>query len=531
MTKGRAELTSGRRNILIEWRWWIGPALLSLALALIFADPFIGDWDGLDYTLISIDGRPSSMALGRTLFIFANHGAWRVAHGLFGLQAEHAYLLFKYMIIAQAPLAVIACWALAREVSGSLHTATIAALLVATSPFFVIYSGQVMTEIPSLLLLALALLTYLRGVRRSSVWSMLLGAALLGAGVNVRETVIFYAPWLALAPIACGWKLRRRDITYVALSITVFVVIAFGPFALWFLSDVGGYRAAWYGWRESGRLEAALHPFTVRNALAFLVYFFLAAPLVFIGFPVAAWREWFKAKFSAQFALAFVGLSATLCLLFYYSTTINWRYFLIGLPALAPIVAVYFMRSETRRFGSVHRGFLSAIAGIALIAIVLGLFLKPSRDKFTAQHAAMKEYRARLAVVPPEGVMISGAQSIAVTYWRGIGLGHWDVIGAGSGWPGAALPQTIERYLADGRRVFLDADPRFWPACGWQESETRELASIESRFHFRRLAETIYEILPQSADAVSDKPDLQSLLPENRPADVERCAGQGKMQG
>lgn len=518
-------------SLLSAWRWWIIPAFLALILALVFRDPFIGDWDALDYTLISIKGHPSSMALGRSLFIFTNHAAWRVFHALFGLSTENAYLLFKYMVVAETPLAVIACWTLARDVSSSLYTATICALLIVTSPFFVIYSGQVMTEIPSLLLLALALTVYLRGVRQQRLLLMLAGAFLLGAGVNVRETVAFYAPWLILAPLACGWKLKRREIARVALSLLVFLITALGPFAYWFLSDFEGYVAAWHGWRESMRLEALRHPFTLRSPLAFLIYLFLAAPLVFAALPVAAFKEWRARRFSARLALACVGLFATLLLLLNYSTTINWRYFLTGLPALAPLVAAYFMRSQTIKLKSERRAFLSAVAGVLLISVVLGLVLKPSRDKFTAQHAQMKEYRERLMLVPANAVMISGAQSIAVTYWRSIGTGSWDAVGAGSGWPGAELVFVIEKYLTEGRSVFLDADPRFWPACGWQAAETRDVASIEERFHFRRISDTIYEIRPLADDRARDNPNLKSLLPENRPGDVEKCAAQGKMQG
>ena len=120
------------QNFWAAWRWWLWPALVALALALLFADPFIGDWDALDYTLVSIQGRPSSMALGRSLFIYTNHAAWNVAHALFGLKAENAYLLFKYMVVAQSPLAAAACWALAREVTGSLPASTAAALLIVT---------------------------------------------------------------------------------------------------------------------------------------------------------------------------------------------------------------------------------------------------------------------------------------------------------------------------------------------------------------------------------------------------------------
>jgi hypothetical protein len=517
------------QRLLRDWRWWIIPALLALALALVFIDPFIGDWDALDYTLASVKGRPSSMALGRSLFIYTNHAFWRTGHALFGLSIENAYLLFKYMVVFQSPLAVIACWMLAREVSGSLHTATIAALLVATSPFFIIYSGQVMTEIPSLLLVGVALVVYLRGVRQERLWLMLAGAAILGAGVNVREPVAFYAPWLIVAPFACGWTWGARAVYRAMLSTVIFLVVALGPFAYWFWSDFEGYRAAWYGWRETMQLEAMRHPFSLRNVLAFAVYFFFAAPLVAVALPVAALKEWRERKFSPLLALACVGLCATLTLLLNYSTTINWRYFLTGLPALAPLVAAYFMRAQMIKSQSTRREFTSVIVGIAFIAVVLGIYLKPARDKFTAQHAAGKDYRARLALVPTEALMISGAQSISVTYWRELGFGRWEVIGAGSGWPGPELPATIEKYLNDGRRVVIDADPRFWPPCGWQETETRDLVSLESRFRFRRIADTLYEVRPMTDDAARDDANLKSLLPENRPAEVEKCKGQGKL--
>jgi hypothetical protein len=76
------------------WRWWLPLALIALVLVLYFVDPFIGDWDGMDYTMLSLVGYPSSMALGRSLFIFTNHGLFVIARALFGLEPESAYLLF-----------------------------------------------------------------------------------------------------------------------------------------------------------------------------------------------------------------------------------------------------------------------------------------------------------------------------------------------------------------------------------------------------------------------------------------------------
>src|SRR5258705_11282287 len=103
------------------WQWWLPPAIMGLALVLYFVDPFIGDWDGMDYPMLSLAGYPSSMALGRNLFIFGNHALYQIAHAVFDVQPEHAYLIFKYAVVAQAPLAVVACWFLGRDFSKSIH--------------------------------------------------------------------------------------------------------------------------------------------------------------------------------------------------------------------------------------------------------------------------------------------------------------------------------------------------------------------------------------------------------------------------
>ena len=214
--------------------------------------------------MLSLAGYPSSMALGRNLFIFGNHALYQIAHSLFNVQPEDAYLIFKYAVVAQAPLAVIACWVLARDFSKSVHTATLAALFLVFSPVFVLYSGQVMTDVPSVLLLSVALILHYRGLQKESTWLVLAGAALLGLGVNLRETIGFYAPWLVVAPFVCGWKFRRRHVAIVAFSCLIFFLCAAGWFAFWFITDEH-YRWVWFGWRESMWQETARHPVTLHN--------------------------------------------------------------------------------------------------------------------------------------------------------------------------------------------------------------------------------------------------------------------------
>ena len=137
--------------------------------------------------------------------------------------------------------------------------------------------------------------------------------------------------------------------------------------------------------------------------------------------------------------------------------------------------------------------------------------------------AAAKEYDRELVKVPRDAVMISGAQTVAVKYWRGIGAGEWDVIGPGSGWPGSRLASVIASYLNQGRRVFLDVDPRWWQPCSWHVREIVELTRIDSRFHFRQVALTVFEIRAIEDSSAVDQPHLENLLPENRRDEVKRC--------
>src|SRR5436853_7221780 len=197
-------------------RWCLPPAALSLILTLIFVDPFVGDWDAFEYTLSALRGAPSSMALGRSLFIFYNRALYLIGHALFGLPPHRAYLLFKYVVVAQGALAIIACWVLTRDLTRSRHAATIAALLVAFSPVLMLYSGQVMTDVPALFLTTVALIIHRRALQKRNILLLMIGAALLGAGVNLRETVSFYAPWLIFAPFVCGWPVSRRTLLLVA---------------------------------------------------------------------------------------------------------------------------------------------------------------------------------------------------------------------------------------------------------------------------------------------------------------------------
>ena len=220
-----------------------------------------------------------------------------------------------------------------------------------------------------------------------------------------------------------------------------------------------------------------------------------------------------------------VGLWANVLLIFNYSTVVNWRYFLTGLPVLAPLAGAWLLKWRAERLGNdTRRAFMQIVLTLMLSTVALGVYAQfMSRDFAEMRRLDQRLQRAARACTNGCGHDRRCGQTVAVTYYRGIGMGRWEVIGTGGGWPGPALVPVIERYLQQGRRVFLDADARWWAVCGWSLEETRAISGLESRFRFRRVSETIFEIRPADDASANDQPDLQSLLPENRPLDTKKC--------
>src|SRR5262249_11489352 len=156
------------------------------------------------------------------------------------------------------------------------------------------------------------------------------------------------------------------------------------------------YRDDWYVWLYSSQREAARHPIAFANLKPFFTYFFLSSPLIFLSLPFALWKELRERGLTLLISAALVALLATAMLFLNYSTTINWRYFLTGLPGLAPLAGDYFLRIQTDRFGSERRGFVSAVAGIALIAFFMGVLIRPRSNEYFNRLALAKTYDRQL---------------------------------------------------------------------------------------------------------------------------------------
>jgi hypothetical protein len=149
---------------------------------------------------------------------------------------------------------------------------------------------------------------------------------------------------------------------------------------------------------------------------------------------------------------------------------------------------------------------------ISTLAVTTGYLIHRATWKTIQSHLHTKDYISKLKLLPHDAVVMAGTQTVSVTFWRGLGAGNWQPIAKGSGWPGPDLFNVINTHLENNKRVFLDVDQRFWPTHGWHLEETRMLPELESRFRFRHVADSLYEIRPLSDSTAQDKPNLQRLL-------------------
>jgi 4-amino-4-deoxy-L-arabinose transferase-like glycosyltransferase len=98
-------------------------------------------------------------------------------------------------------------------VSRSLYTATISAVLIVCSPVFVLYGGQVMTDVPSVLILGIALVIHLHGVKEKQTLAHFDRGSLNGSRSESSRD-----DWILCAVVsACAACLRletAKDVNY-----------------------------------------------------------------------------------------------------------------------------------------------------------------------------------------------------------------------------------------------------------------------------------------------------------------------------
>ncbi|MFN7949920.1 MAG: glycosyltransferase family 39 protein [Blastocatellia bacterium] len=458
-----------------EYRCWLPLAGVAWLLAWLARDPFMADWDSFDYAACVVQGTPSPLGLGRALFLACNRVLWLVAHYAFGWSPDQAYLLIKYGVIAQSGLAIVGLYALYRELTAESRAALLAALLVALSPLYVVYSGRGMSEIPGVLWWAWSLWWMMRSLRRNQTVQYLLAAVLFGLSANVREFAVFYLPLVALA----GWIYGQRwKVWMTAFGLACVAAVA-GP-VYWALAWPEYYLPAvrtWYALSAQERLE---HPVTLRNVWLLAGYAFICSPAAFLLTPVSI-RNFRRAKIRAHargrvwVLTSLFGLLSVLALVANHDLALNPRYLLTGLLGLAPLCGWWLAEwsRERTKWRNIALAMLASLTVISLIGAAI--FLHRVQWPHTV---AARDYAAMISTLPEQSVFLVGRRTPLVNYYQRIGAHPgWQTIPFGSGWPDARLGEVVDDYLKAGRPVFVDFDETIWSE-GMRE-HSREAAGLE----------------------------------------------------
>ncbi len=470
---------------------WLPLACLAWGLAWKFQDEFIADWDGFDYSVYTVRHLPSALGLSRGLFLGYNYLLWEAAHRWFGIEHEHVYLVIRYGVMAQAGPAIVAFYAFGKELTADRLAAALGALLLAASPFFIIYSGRSMSEIPAFLLLGWALWWMVRSLRRGSLGGFLLAAALIGASANIREFAVFYLPFIPIAARVHGvrWRIGLPAMGLAALC-------AVGGMLFWAWFDTDNYLFAVKNWYRLSAAERRVHPVTIRNLVFFLDFSFHCSAAVTALTPLAAlWSFWAARDRGTRtlFWLGAFGLLADLVLIANHDLAVNPRYLLTGMTGLAPLCGWCLARLIRR----LRLRALPLLLG--LLALTQGSYHHAALQLYQQQWAsrAARDYVGRVRDLPWNAGFIVGARSPLIHFYAGIGARpYWKAVSSGAGWPDGAIHEAIQALYYAGRIVYVDFDPELWQAGARERNrELDELETIRREYDLQPVRGTLYRVL------------------------------------
>jgi hypothetical protein len=434
-----------------------------------------------------VQHEPTTLGLGRALFLGYNSILWEMAHHWLGLAPEKAYLALRYGVIAQAGAAIIGVYALCKELTASRLAAFFGALIVSLSPYYIIYSGRAMSEIPGLLALAWSLWFMAQSLRTGRTGRFLAAAALVGLSANIREFGVFYLPFI---PIAARIYRGRWKTGLVAVILAV--ACAFAGMIFWRLYD----DLYWTGvikWYRLSAAERKVHPVTIANLRFFADYAFNCSVIIAVITPLALVRLWSERRLRALAALGFVGLVANLALLANHDLAVNPRYLMTGMIGLAAVCGWYLAELIKRR------RLWAAPLLLGLIVLTKGSYNHMAKELYDQQWSARaaRDYVAKIADLPWNSAFIVGSRTPLVNFLAGVkARPYWLTITPGAPWPDDRLGEAIQDFFYAGRNVYVDFDPELWQTGAREKSrEAAGLEMIKRDYRLEHIHDYFYRIL------------------------------------
>ncbi len=481
----RARIASARTrpfDVDLPGRGSIFVASLAAGAFLLYCslrDPFIGQWDSFDYAWRAVRHQFSPLGLGRPVFALINVATWEAAR-LFGLNPDQAWRALQVVPLVLAALGLAFQYRLVSRLAGAARAAL---LLLALSPSYVVYSGYVMSEIPMLFFLMLALDLMHKGAIEGSRTLLVASSFVLGMAVGTREQAAMLVPFLLFIMLNASGRLGRA--LALALGPALVVVIGTASLAAALTDD---YAARFYRWFS---VVAPAERFEPERGLVVLAYGFAGSPIA-SGLCVAAAVDALKRRdlwFNGFLALGI--LFPLVVLVLNPDSHLHPRYEMIALPAMTAGAGMFAARAVAQVEAREWRGLLLLGLGSILVLLIATVgFIQPARR----QAQGDREFACFLArELPPGAVIIAGRQTPALHYLQGIGVRpDWRIISSGWDWPGQRLALQVRTGLEEGKRVYICGEAR-----GWGGPEAKDVTSLAAEFIFIPVRNRLYELVPE----------------------------------
>ncbi len=469
--------------------------LVAFCLYLEGSAPFLGQWDSYDYLKQIVTHRLSALGIGRPVYLGYNILIWESLRKVFRLEPLHLELV----AMAGTVLLGVAGVILFRRLAGRMlpgPAADMAALALAVSPVYAVYSGYIMTEVPMLVALLAAALFVWKSDRGHAAWRDVAGGAFFGLAVGIREQALTLGAGFVWMLFARGNDFRggfRASARFAAAAAAAILAPAAGMVLL----DPAGFVARTQTWLHAIPMGSVQFG---NNLEASALFVFVICPGAWIALACAAAarlaaprRPKAPAPPEGAASIRYPAWGVLCCLVL--PVAVLWRdadvqmhprYLLIALPAAAILCAALFRRWIPSGRGLVAWALLQVLFfGIAAAALV------PYRQTQTARMEFARRLRER---VPGPALLIAGNCSPILDYYRGIGVRpEWDVVWSGWDWDVETVRSRVEESWERGIPVVWSTHPP-----GWSYFE-RELLEADTLFRDCRKEEIqphLYRILP-----------------------------------
>jgi hypothetical protein len=437
---------------------------IAFYLYLAGSAPFLGQWDSFDYLKQIVTHQLSDLGIGRPFFLGYNILLWESSRKIFHLDLLQVEIVAMAGTIFLGTLGVFLFRRLALRILSS-PAGQMAALALAVSPVYAVYSGFIMTEVPTLVVLvASALLLWTPGDKHPSLRDVASGI-LFGLAIGMREQALTLSAaflWILFSRRHSNPD-RIRSTLWFGLAAAI---VALAPAAALYLCDPAGFLERTKTWLRAIPMGSVQFRTNVEASLLFAI---VVCPGAWLALAGAGIYRLARTKASNPEAQASQTgpipnpLWGIICCLI-VPVAVLWRdadvqmhprYLLVVLPASAILCASLYRRwIPSRRGVTVWAVVQVLVFGAALVAF------SPFRQTQTKK---MEFARLVRESIPGASLIIAGNYSPIFDYYRGIGIRpEWRILWSGWDWDRRSVQAKIDDAWVNRIPVYLSTDPPGW---------------------------------------------------------------------